>query len=97
MVQFNRRSITREDILRAIHEFDSRFVDSNDHLGWLDNPAYRYAVVHNRRAYPPKLILSWASDADRSRFNGGEQTNTVFRQLGFEVVPKGVATTLTAP
>ena len=85
---FKQRSLSRDDVLEAIRRFDGQFPHSNDHDGWLDKSTYKYAVRRAGHLYPPKLILSWASGFGTDEFNGGDQTNRVFRQLGFEVIDK---------
>jgi len=87
-VTFLRRKVTRQDVLDALNQFDSDYSDTNDYDSWLDKGNYKYAVQHLGRLYPCKYILSLASGFDRRDFNGGEQTNSVFRRLGFEVIDK---------
>jgi hypothetical protein len=36
--------------------------------------------------YPPQSILSVVSRIPTTEFNGPEQTNGIFRKLGFEIV-----------
>lgn len=38
--------------------------------------------------YPPKHILSQATGISTRDFSGGDETNNVLRQLGFEVIDK---------
>jgi len=87
-VTFLRRKVTRQDVLDAVKEFDSEYPDTNDYDSWLDKGNHKYAVQHLGRLYPCKYILSLASGFDRLEFGGGEQTNCVFRQLGFKVIDK---------
>jgi hypothetical protein len=80
--------VTRQGILDALHEFSRHYPDTNNYARWLDNPAYKYAVEYDGRLYPPKHILSTVTGVPTAHFNGGEQTNRVFRQLGFVVIDK---------
>jgi len=88
-VAFRGISISRQDVLRALVEFDAVYGDdTNAYDGWLDKGVYRYALEVGGRLYPPKHILSVVSGIPTTDFSGGEQTNRVFRQLGFEVREK---------
>lgn len=91
-----RREVTRGHVLDALDQFDSEYPSTNDYDSWLDKGNYKYALTYRGRLYPCKYILSLASGFDRRDFGGGEQTNRVFRTLGFQVinrenlVPKGL-------
>ena len=80
--------VTAKDILKAMRYFDLQYQNGNDYDSWLDKKNYKYAVKHNSKLYPPKHILSRATAIDTSEFRGGEQTNSVFRKLGFRVIDK---------
>lgn len=86
--RFKRKFLTRQMVLDAIDRFerDSEFTEIKSK--WRDNRGYKYALRHRGRLYPPKPILSLASGFSRGSFNGGDQTNRVFRQLGFDVIDK---------
>ena len=85
---FKGNIITREQVLEALWTFDRQFPDSNAYEDWLDKEPYKYALLYQERLYPPKHILSQITGIDTSEFNGGDQTNRVFRQLQFEIVDK---------
>jgi hypothetical protein len=87
-VVFKGITVTAQDILAAMRDFDSQYPDTNEYNFWLDKGNYKYAVERNARLYPCKHILSRATGIDTSEFNGGKQTNRVFRQLGFHVIDK---------
>jgi len=87
-VIFKGVSVTAQDILAAMSDFDSQYPDTNDYDSWLDKETYKYAVRHNSKLYPCKRILSQATAIDTSEFSGGERTNNVFRKLGFRVIDK---------
>ena len=80
--------ITAQHVVAALSEFDSRYPDSNSYDSWLDKNTYKYAVRYNDRLYPCKHILSQATGIATTEFNGGQQTNSVLRKLGFRVVDK---------
>ena len=86
-------AVTAQSIRRAMDEFDSLYPDTNEYDQWLEKNTYKYAVEHNGRLYPCKHILSWATGIHTCEFCGGEQTNRVFRQLGFMVRRKRPSTT----
>jgi len=82
-------TVTDQDILGAINGFDAQYPhDSNEYDSWLEKKSYKYAIQRNKKLYPPKHILSRATGIDTSEFNGGEQTNRVFRELGFHIINK---------
>ena len=86
--KFKSKTVTRKAILDAIHEFDRQYPNSSTYDDWLRKRSYIYAVLYDNRMYPPKQILSMATGISTTDFNGGEQTNRVFHQLGFEVKNK---------
>jgi 5-methylcytosine-specific restriction protein A len=85
---FKGTTVTRQDILKAMGDFDAEYPDANTYDKWLDKDIYRYAVHYGDKPYPCKYILSQASGIPIREFSGGEQTNRVFRDLGFDVVNK---------
>lgn len=75
--------VTSSDLRHAMVVFDRDFRNRAPSVGT------GYYVEHKDLAYPPKAILRLAlAEILRSKpggFHGGEKTNTVFEQLGFEV------------
>ncbi|MBK8902101.1 MAG: hypothetical protein IPM53_13020 [Anaerolineaceae bacterium] len=86
--EFKGTLVTRDAVLRALRKFEQDYPDTNDYDSWLEKKNYQYAVQFNGRLFPPKYILSEVSGTSTKEFTGGEQTNRVFRALGFEVVSK---------
>ena len=82
---FKRVLIKREAVIRAMDDFDDLYPTTNDYENWLNKDTYKYAIRYRGRLYPPKHLLSEISGFPTTEFSGGEQTNRVFRQLGFEV------------
>lgn len=80
--------LTRDQVLVALRDFDAVYPDANDYDTWREKKTYHYALVYREHLYPPKHILSVVSGISTEEFSGGEQTNRVFRQLGFEVINK---------
>lgn len=85
---FKGQTITRYDVIAALEHFDALYDNSSEYENWLEKDYYRYAVEYNGRLYPPKHILSQVAESGATDFEGGEQTNRVFRQLGFNVWSK---------
>jgi 5-methylcytosine-specific restriction protein A len=71
-----------------LHEFARQHPNTGSYDDWLKKETYKYAIRYDGRVYPPKHILSMVTGISTSEFNGGEQTNRVFRQLGFDVENK---------
>ena len=85
---FKNQVVTRQQILDAMQDFDAQHPNSGDFDNWLQKKNYIYKVRNAGYVYPPKHILSMATGIPTTEFSGGEQTNRVFRQLGFEVKEK---------
>lgn len=85
---FKSVTITAKDILTALSDFDAQYPDANEYDSWLEKDMYKYAIQYREKLYPCKYILSQATGIDTSEFSGGEQTNSVFRNLGFHVIDK---------
>ena len=80
--------IKREAVIRAMNDFDDYYPSTSQYDKWLDKGAYKYAISYRARLYPPKYILSVVSGISTTHFNGGDQTNRVFWELGFDIVYK---------
>jgi len=85
---FKKQIVSRDAILKALSEFAALYPNTNDYDEWLEKGTYHFAIEFNGKLYPPKHILSQVSGFDTSTFGGGEETNRVFRKLGFNVVDK---------
>jgi 5-methylcytosine-specific restriction enzyme A len=85
---FKGQTITRQMVLDVLADFRKQNPDTNTYENWLDKESYKYILVHDELMYPPKHILSQVSKIPTTDFTGGNQTNTVFEQLGFKVVLK---------
>ena len=81
-------TVTRQQILNALHEFARQYPDTNSYENWLDKGTYKYVLRFDGRLYTPKYILSLVTGIPTTDFSGGEQTNRVFRALGFDVENK---------
>ncbi len=74
------QKVSRDQILAAIEQFDKNYREIERDTGT------KFAIKHDGRTYPPKRLLELASGASKRTFGGGNTTNSVFKQLGFEVV-----------
>lgn len=73
--------IDRTAVLAAIADYDRRGVE----YPWVAN---KFALVHNGRPYPPKVIVAMATGLPVSAFSGGEgggAANPWLRKRGFTV------------
>ncbi len=77
---FRGKTITRDDMLKAMKVFDEERRSSFPKKRWVT-----YAIKHEGRFYPPKEILRIAADTDDVP-SGGPAVNDHFERLGFEVV-----------
>lgn len=87
-VMFQGKPVTRQAVLCALLEFGAKHPDPNAYENWLHKDSYRYAIDHEGKLYPPKHILSLVTGIPTTEFSGGDQTNRVFRKLGFTVIHK---------
>jgi len=76
--------IRAEHVLAAIADTDANGVPPG-------RESSRYALYHNGRCYPPKYLIGRAAKFAVGRelrpdeFNGGQETNTFLRRLGFRI------------
>ncbi|MBE0411130.1 MAG: hypothetical protein IBX69_15520 [Anaerolineales bacterium] len=88
LTTFKGKFVTRQDILDALQEFTLEYPLTESYDNWLQKGNYVYILRYGETIYPPKYILSRAAVIPISEFSGGEQTNRVFRQLGFIIEKK---------
>lgn len=80
------KNIHREHVLDAI-----RYID--EHGVPLKRESTKYDLSFNNKLYPPKYVISRANvyangeELHVSEFSGGDETNSILEQLGFEVIP----------
>jgi len=76
--------IDAEHVRAAIAEIDVAGVPTG-------RESTRYHLVYQGRRYPPKYVVSLAAkqatgrELSSKRFNGGSETNTFLRGLGFDI------------
>ena len=83
--QFRGVGLRSEDVTAVLESWDDEEFRGTHNENWLDNPVHRYALVVGNRLFPPKLVLSRVAGLRVDEFTGGEVTNRVFRDLGFEI------------
>ncbi len=81
-------SITAANVIFHIEAYDRQYAHTNDYDNWLDKGNFKYAIRYEGKLYPCKHILSRTTGISAKKFGGGEQTNRVFRELGFRVIDK---------
>ena len=88
--------IKAEHILAAIADVDTNGVPAG-------RGSSRYVLYHNDRRYPPKYLISRAAKLAVGRelrpgeFNGGHETNSFLRRLGFRIERDGRIATISQP
>ncbi len=93
-VTFKGATISRQRILDLMARYDRQYPNNDYHepptkKGWLDNNAYKYAVLYGGKRYPPKYLVHLATGrALQGEGLKGGQVNRVFEQLAFDVVRK---------
>jgi 5-methylcytosine-specific restriction protein B len=79
--------LEKQHVLAALAEVDANGVPP-------DRNAKSFDLLYNGQSYPPKYVISLAvktatgEELEPSAFSGGEPTNSILRDLGFEVVPR---------
>jgi hypothetical protein len=74
--------ITRHRVREAMRKFDKDF------RGHESDTGTGYFVKEGKKRYPPKRLLALTiGRASTKGFAGGEQTNSVFKKVGFDVRP----------
>jgi 5-methylcytosine-specific restriction protein B len=82
-----RDKIDKQHVLAALAEIDTTGVPES-------RIAKSFDLVYDGKSYPPKYVLSIAvknatgHELDPASFSGGEATNSILRELGFEVVER---------
>jgi hypothetical protein len=79
---FRGKTFTREDVEKAIKRFDQEPRNTF-------SPLKKYSVKHHGKDYPPKDLLRLVV-GEVGRFSGGEPTNRLFRDLGFQIEERGL-------
>ncbi|WP_052808414.1 MrcB family domain-containing protein [Methyloterricola oryzae] len=77
--------VTRDKILKAIQEFDSNLLPTDEWRTWENNPSQVWALAHDGKRYPPKKIISIATGLSVREFSGGPESNNYLNALGFDV------------
>jgi hypothetical protein len=86
-VAFHGAPVYKNEVVRAIRDFDQMYEDANDYENWLTNHIYKWALIYEDRQYPPKYVLSLATGLPTSSFTSREARDAL-TQLGFELRQK---------
>lgn len=77
---FRGKTITYDDVLRAMERFDNEFRKSFPDRHWVT-----YAIKYNDRNFPPKQIMRLATGMTKVG-SGGKPLNARFEELGFTII-----------
>lgn len=80
---FKGKTLTEDDILRAMEKFDREYRSTFPPKRWVT-----YAVKHDGKLYPPKETIRIATGM-RDIGPGGQPVNSRFEELGFSIVTIG--------
>lgn len=78
------KNITRGAVIKAMKEIDENGIPKN-------RLSTKYYVSYEDKLYPPKYVLSIANriengvELNAADFNGGYESNTFLKALGFEI------------
>lgn len=78
-------AVERSAIERALEVFDEQLRHSEEWVNWESNRAQTWVLNCNGKRYPPKKIVSLATDAPVNSFSGGDETNEFLSARGFQV------------
>jgi hypothetical protein len=88
MAEFRGRQILRDDVLKELAKFDEKYPETNSYENWLNDGTYKFALKYGGRLYPPKYIMSQVAGLPISDLRGGDETNSIFEELGIPVRDK---------
>jgi len=79
---------TYNAVIQAINDFSEEYPNTENYRhNWLNNQAHGYAILYKNKKYPPKEILSRATNMERNGFSGGvRQANRILKNLGFNII-----------
>jgi hypothetical protein len=80
---------SRDAVISAISEFDAAHRAAPEWAIWETSASHRFAVRHDGKLYPLKMVLQLASGIERSEFSGGMakgQAGAILKQAGFDVI-----------
>jgi hypothetical protein len=88
VVSFRGIEITEEKVRAAFARFDREYPQTDQYDNWLEKDNYKFYIEDEDHIYPPKLVLSYITGLPVQEFSGGDQANSVFEDLGFNVRKK---------
>ena len=78
---------TKDDVQRAMQQFDTELRDTPEWADWENKNNYKYAILENGHRYPLKKIISLATGTPLDGFSGGEESIRFAKQLGLSIEP----------
>jgi hypothetical protein len=82
--------VTHGALLSAMTEFDARYRHTKEWAGWQLNHSHKFAIEHEGKRYPVKIIVALATGVPRHGFSGGMrpgQAGWYAAQRGLNIVP----------
>lgn len=81
------REVTYNAVIQTINDFNEEYPNTENYDGgWVNKGNYKYSILYKNKKYPPKKILSRATNIETNKFSGGVQTNRVLENLGFKII-----------
>lgn len=81
---------TPDTVIQAIDDFNREYSNTENYRhNWLNNQVHGYAILYKNKKYPPKEILSRATNMERNDFSGGVgqgKANRILENLGFKII-----------
>ena len=77
---------SKRKVEQALRMFDTEFRDLGRYRGFASNKKHNFAIEHEGRLYPVKMIISLATGRPVDTFSGGNEANDVIKSVGFNIV-----------
>lgn len=77
----------RSDVQKALATFDQQFRSLPEWTDWDKKRSQKYAIAEAGKLYPPKRIISIATNTPVKDLMGGRPSNGALQGLGFTIVP----------
>jgi hypothetical protein len=72
-------------LLDAMDHFDTSLRESAEFAGWAEKKSQVYVIDYQGKLYPPKKVISIATQVPVNSFSGGQETNDYLSSRGFTV------------
>jgi hypothetical protein len=78
--------VSQADLIAAMATFDRDYRSKGRFARW-PTAADKFALAHNGRSYPPKMIISLATGVGVHTFSGGQESTSYTDKRGLITVP----------